>query len=80
MRMDDMILVSIDDHMIEPPDMFKNHVPDKFKETWEFEGKKSQFNDLFGGYSVFVSNHNPHYGESLRFARSLGLGNLASVF
>ena len=27
MQMDDMILVSIDDHLIEPPDMYKNHVP-----------------------------------------------------
>ena len=27
MQMDDMILVSIDDHMIEPPDMYENHVP-----------------------------------------------------
>ena len=32
MQMDDMILVSIDDHMIEPPDMFENHVPAKFKD------------------------------------------------
>jgi predicted TIM-barrel fold metal-dependent hydrolase len=32
MRMDDMILVSIDDHMIEPPDMFKNHVPAKWQD------------------------------------------------
>ena len=30
MRMDHMILVSIDDHMIEPPDMYKNHVPAKW--------------------------------------------------
>jgi predicted TIM-barrel fold metal-dependent hydrolase len=30
MQMDDMILVSIDDHMIEPPDMYENHVP----KTW----------------------------------------------
>jgi hypothetical protein len=29
MQLDDMILVSIDDHMIEPPDMYKNHVPAK---------------------------------------------------
>ena len=29
MHMDDMILVSIDDHFIEPPDMYKNHVPKK---------------------------------------------------
>jgi predicted TIM-barrel fold metal-dependent hydrolase len=30
MQMDDMILVSIDDHFIEPPDMYKNHVPKKW--------------------------------------------------
>ncbi|MCK9929011.1 amidohydrolase family protein, partial [Frankia sp. Mgl5] len=27
MNIDDMVLVSIDDHVVEPPDMFKNHVP-----------------------------------------------------
>ena len=32
MQMDDMILVSIDDHMIEPPDMYENHVPAKFQD------------------------------------------------
>ena len=31
MKTDDLILVSIDDHVVEPPDMFLNHVPDKFK-------------------------------------------------
>ena len=30
MQMDDMILVRIDDHMIEPPDKYKNHVPKKW--------------------------------------------------
>jgi predicted TIM-barrel fold metal-dependent hydrolase len=29
-QLEDMILVSIDDHMIEPPDMYKNHVPAKW--------------------------------------------------
>jgi N-acetylmuramoyl-L-alanine amidase len=47
-------------------------VPDIYAERWEFRGKKSTFNDLFGGYSVFVSQRNPRYGESLRFARLLG--------
>ena len=28
--MDDMIMVSIDDHMVEPPDMYKNHLPAKW--------------------------------------------------
>ena len=32
MQMDDMILVSIDDHMVEPPDMYDNHVPDRWKD------------------------------------------------
>ncbi|GAC1309214.1 MAG: amidohydrolase family protein [Acidimicrobiales bacterium] len=54
MQMDDMILVSIDDHMIEPPDMFDKHVPAKWKDLvpkvvrneqgvdeWEFQGEKT---------------------------------------
>ncbi|MFN8100370.1 MAG: amidohydrolase family protein [Mycobacterium sp.] len=49
MRTDDMILISVDDHIIEPPDMFKNHLPEKYKneaprlvhnpdgsDTWQF--------------------------------------------
>ena len=38
----------------------------------EFEGKKSSFNDFFGGYSVFVSQRNPRYAASLKFAKLLG--------
>jgi predicted TIM-barrel fold metal-dependent hydrolase len=51
MELDDMILVSIDDHVIEPPDMFKGHVPAKWldraprvirsaagTDSWTFEG------------------------------------------
>jgi predicted TIM-barrel fold metal-dependent hydrolase len=54
MQMDEMILVSIDDHMVEPPDMFDNHVPEKFRalapkvsrnaagvDEWEFQGEKT---------------------------------------
>jgi predicted TIM-barrel fold metal-dependent hydrolase len=54
MQMDDMILVSIDDHMIEPPDMYENHVPAKWKDLvpkvvrndqgideWHFQGAAS---------------------------------------
>ncbi|EME14345.1 amidohydrolase family protein [Rhodococcus triatomae] len=32
MNIDDMILVSIDDHVVEPLDMFDRHVPAKYKE------------------------------------------------
>ncbi len=44
-----MILISVDDHIIEPPDMFKNHLPEKYRDeaprlvhnpdgsdTWQF--------------------------------------------
>ncbi len=53
MNLDDMILVSIDDHMIEPPDMFENHVPQKWIDDapkvvheegidqWVFQGEKT---------------------------------------
>ena len=32
MEMNDMILMSVDDHIIEPPDMFDNHLPPKYKD------------------------------------------------
>jgi predicted TIM-barrel fold metal-dependent hydrolase len=32
MQKDDMILVSIDDHAIEPPTMYDGHVPDKYRD------------------------------------------------
>jgi predicted TIM-barrel fold metal-dependent hydrolase len=49
MNQDDMILISVDDHIVEPPDMFKNHLPKKYlddaprlvhnpdgSDTWQF--------------------------------------------
>lgn len=51
---DDMILVIVDDHMIEPPDMYRNHVPAKWADQvpkvvkneqgidqWVFQGEKT---------------------------------------
>src|SRR6516162_11454535 len=32
MHRDDMILISVDDHIIEPPDMFVNHLPRKYQD------------------------------------------------
>ena len=53
MHVDDLILVSIDDHVVEPPDMFDRHGPAKYRdrlphivmgddgnEKWEFEGEQ----------------------------------------
>ncbi|HZC92200.1 MAG TPA: amidohydrolase, partial [Mycobacterium sp.] len=49
MNKDDMILISVDDHTVEPPDMFKDHLPQKYvddaprlvhnedgSDTWQF--------------------------------------------
>jgi predicted TIM-barrel fold metal-dependent hydrolase len=51
MRLDDLILVSIDDHVVEPPDLFDRHVPARWRadaprlvtdevghQRWEFRG------------------------------------------
>jgi predicted TIM-barrel fold metal-dependent hydrolase len=53
-RIEDLILVSIDDHFIEPPDMYKNHVPAKWAnevpkvvrneqgiDEWVFQGERT---------------------------------------
>ena len=53
MNLDDMIILSIDDHSVETPDLFDNHLPERYKERaprlvrnadgkehWEFEGKE----------------------------------------
>ncbi|MCX6525641.1 MAG: amidohydrolase family protein, partial [Actinobacteria bacterium] len=33
MNTDDLILISVDDHVVEPPDMFQNHLPAKYKDA-----------------------------------------------
>jgi len=52
-NIDDLTLVSIDDHVVEPPDMFERHTPAKYRdrvphvvkgddglEKWLFEGQQ----------------------------------------
>jgi N-acetylmuramoyl-L-alanine amidase len=59
-----------------PPDLFlsihHDSVPQKFKETWEYEGKQAQFSDRFKGHSIFISNENAEPKASLQFAHLLG--------
>jgi predicted TIM-barrel fold metal-dependent hydrolase len=53
MRAEDLILVSVDDHVVEPPDVFERHLPAKFKDdapklvrkdsgidVWQFQGSE----------------------------------------
>ena len=52
MKTDDLVLVSVDDHVVEPPDMFERHVPAAYRnktphvirtangdQVWEYEGQ-----------------------------------------
>jgi hypothetical protein len=32
MRLEDLILVSVDDHIVEPPDVFEHHLPAKYQD------------------------------------------------
>jgi N-acetylmuramoyl-L-alanine amidase len=47
-------------------------VPDKFKEKWQFEGKKLEYSDKFSGYSLFVSKDNPYFESSFQLAKLIG--------
>ncbi len=51
MQLDDLIIVSVDDHVVEPPDLFERHLPAKYKDiapqlihkddgtdVWSFQG------------------------------------------
>jgi predicted TIM-barrel fold metal-dependent hydrolase len=51
MQLDDMIIVSVDDHVVEPPDLFERHLPERYTElaprvvhkddgtdVWSFQG------------------------------------------
>ena len=33
MEIDDLVLVSVDDHVVEPPDMFEAHLPEKWRDV-----------------------------------------------
>ena len=70
MNVDDLILVSIDDHVVEPPDMFLNHVPEKYKaeapivvtddkgvDQWMYMGKPQGVS----GLNAVVSNNSRFY-------------------
>ena len=43
---DDLILISVDDHIAEPADMFEGHVPDKYREL----GRFGLYGDFFSFY------------------------------
>ncbi|BFM08259.1 amidohydrolase family protein [Halioxenophilus aromaticivorans] len=47
MKMEDMILISVDDHVVEPADAFEKHAPDKYKDQMPKIVKGTQGEDLW---------------------------------
>ena len=75
MNVDDLILVSIDDHVVEPPDMFLRHVPAKYKaeapivvvddkgiDQWMYQGRPQGVS----GLNAVVSFGRPRNGAATR--------------
>jgi hypothetical protein len=58
MRVEDMILVSVDDHVVEPPDMFERHVPAKWRDQAPKNIRKPEGHDVW----VFEGNEIPNIG------------------
>jgi predicted TIM-barrel fold metal-dependent hydrolase len=53
MQLEDLLLVSVDDHVVEPPDLFAGHLPDRWRDVaprmvtredgtdvWQYDGKE----------------------------------------
>jgi predicted TIM-barrel fold metal-dependent hydrolase len=58
MRVEDLILVSVDDHVVEPPNMFDNHVPEKWRDQAPKSVRKPEGHEVW----VFEGNEIPNIG------------------
>jgi predicted TIM-barrel fold metal-dependent hydrolase len=58
MHLEDLILVSVDDHVVEPPNLFDNHLPDKWKDLAPKSIKKPDGTDVW----VYEGSEIPNIG------------------
>ena len=56
MHTDDLILISVDDHVIEPPDLFDAHLPDDLKDRAPKIVRRSDGSDVWRFGDVEVPN------------------------
>ena len=56
MQMDDLIIVSVDDHVVEPPDMFERHLPAKYKDIAPHIVRKDNGADVWQFHGMEVPN------------------------
>ena len=74
MKIDDMILVSVDDHVVEPPHIFEKHLPQKYQDRAPKQLRKKDGTDcwLFQGrplpnigLNAVVALPDERYGERI---------------
>jgi predicted TIM-barrel fold metal-dependent hydrolase len=58
MQLEDLILVSVDDHVVEPPNMFDNHLPDRWKDLAPKSVKRADGTDVW----VYEGSEIPNIG------------------
>src|SRR6266700_179989 len=58
MNSDDFILISVDDHAIEPPDMFEGRVPARFADKTPFVRRDEDGNDCW----IYEGRVLPNFG------------------
>lgn len=56
MKTEDMILVSVDDHVVEPPDVFQKHLPAKYKDIAPHIVHKDDGTDVWQFLEIEVPN------------------------
>lgn len=56
MRVEDMILVSVDDHVVEPPGMFDQHIPAKWRDLAPKSVRKPEGHDVWVFEGVEIPN------------------------
>jgi N-acetylmuramoyl-L-alanine amidase len=64
------LLISIHHDSVQP----------SYLSTWSYHGAVYRYSDRFHGFSLFISNKNPHPDESLSFARDIGSHLLSAGF
>jgi len=56
MQIDDMIIVSVDDHVVDPPDLFERHLPAKYKDLAPHVVHKDDGTDVWAFNGLEVPN------------------------